>query len=83
MFQPLFLYVAYQAVHSANSYAPLQAPLNYIKRFSHIKDKKRRIFAGMFGYEFIIHNETIIFSVQMYYILIVQYFMFTIVSISI
>ncbi|KAG8183894.1 hypothetical protein JTE90_002463 [Oedothorax gibbosus] len=44
---PLFLYVAYQAVHSANSYAPLQAPLNYIKRFAHIKDKKRRTFAAM------------------------------------
>ncbi|GIY27607.1 arylsulfatase B [Caerostris darwini] len=45
--KPLFLYVAYQAVHSANLYAPLQAPLDYIKQFSHIKDKKRRIFAAM------------------------------------
>ncbi|CAL1275001.1 unnamed protein product [Larinioides sclopetarius] len=45
--KPLFLYVAYQAVHSANMYAPLQAPADYIKRFSHIKDKKRRIYAAM------------------------------------
>ncbi|XP_054713247.1 arylsulfatase B-like [Uloborus diversus] len=45
--KPLFLYVAYQAVHSANSYATLQAPEEYIQRFNHIKDKNRRIFAGM------------------------------------
>ncbi|KAF8768315.1 Arylsulfatase B like protein [Argiope bruennichi] len=45
--KPLFLYVAHQAVHSANMYAPLQAPVDYIKRFSHIKDKKRRIYAAM------------------------------------
>ncbi|XP_035226431.1 arylsulfatase B-like isoform X8 [Stegodyphus dumicola] len=44
--KPLFLYVAYQAVHSANSYATLQAPENYIKRFPNIKDKNRKIFAG-------------------------------------
>ncbi|GFT08307.1 transposable element Tc3 transposase [Trichonephila clavipes] len=43
--KPLFLYVAYQAVHSANLYAPLQAPLKYVKRFLHIKDKNRRLFA--------------------------------------
>ncbi|GFT97981.1 arylsulfatase B [Nephila pilipes] len=45
--KPLFLYVAYQAVHSANLYAPLQAPDEYVKRFLHIKDKSRRIFAAM------------------------------------
>ncbi|XP_035226426.1 arylsulfatase B-like isoform X3 [Stegodyphus dumicola] len=36
-----------KAVHSANSYATLQAPENYIKRFPNIKDKNRKIFAGM------------------------------------
>ncbi|XP_042900784.1 arylsulfatase B isoform X2 [Parasteatoda tepidariorum] len=45
--KPLFLYVAYQAVHSANSYSPLQAPEEYIKRFSYIEDKHRRVFAAM------------------------------------
>ncbi|GFR04766.1 arylsulfatase J [Trichonephila clavata] len=45
--KPLFLYVAYQAVHSANLYAPLQAPLKYVKRFRRIKDKNRRLFAAM------------------------------------
>lgn len=45
--KPLFLYVAYQAVHSANSYDTLQAPPEYIERFPYIKNKNRRIFAGM------------------------------------
>lgn len=45
--KPLFLYVAYQAVHSANSYDTLQAPPKYVKRFPHIQDKNRKIFAGM------------------------------------
>ncbi|XP_076368527.1 arylsulfatase B-like isoform X1 [Tachypleus tridentatus] len=45
--RPLFLYLAHLAVHSANPYNPLQAPSKYIKRFPHIKDRNRRIFAGM------------------------------------
>ncbi|XP_072026941.1 arylsulfatase J-like isoform X2 [Amphiura filiformis] len=45
--KPLFLYVAYQAVHSANPDQPLQAPYKYIKRFSTIKNTKRRTFAAM------------------------------------
>jgi len=39
---PFFLYLAYNAGHT-----PLQASEKYLKRFSHIKDKKRRIYAAM------------------------------------
>uniref|UniRef100_A0A1B6DDM5 Sulfatase N-terminal domain-containing protein n=2 Tax=Clastoptera arizonana TaxID=38151 RepID=A0A1B6DDM5_9HEMI len=39
---PLFLYIAHLATH-----APLQAPYKVVKSFTHIEDKKRRIFAGM------------------------------------
>ncbi|UYV75966.1 Arylsulfatase [Cordylochernes scorpioides] len=45
--QPLFLYVAYQSVHSSQGSAPLQAPPKYVDRFPHIQDPKRRMFAGM------------------------------------
>ncbi|WP_345318958.1 sulfatase [Novipirellula rosea] len=40
--KPFFLYLAYNAVHS-----PLQGADAYMKRFSHIKDIHRRIFAAM------------------------------------
>lgn len=40
--KPLFLYVPFNSPH-----APLQAPQNYINRYKHIKDKKRRIYAAM------------------------------------
>lgn len=43
---PLFLYVAHLAVHSANSYRFLEAPADIIKKFDYIKDKNRKIFAG-------------------------------------
>nr|XP_053629517.1 arylsulfatase B-like isoform X2 [Cherax quadricarinatus] len=43
---PLFLYLAHLAVHSANPYAPLQAPKEVVQKFAYIKDKKRRTFAG-------------------------------------
>lgn len=47
--QPLFMYVAQQAVHSANPYtgdAELEAPFKYYEKFPHIKNEKRRKFAG-------------------------------------
>ncbi len=40
--KPFFLYLAYNAVHS-----PLQGADAYMKRFSHIDDVPRRIFAAM------------------------------------
>lgn len=40
--RPFFLYLAYNAVHS-----PLQAADPYMRRFEHIEDIHRRIFAGM------------------------------------
>ena len=43
---PLFLYLAHQAVHSANPIEPLQAPAETVQKFSYIKDPKRRTFAG-------------------------------------
>lgn len=39
---PLFLYLAYQAVH-----APLQVPQKYEDMYPHIQDSDRRTFAGM------------------------------------
>lgn len=45
--KPLFLYLPYQAVHSANYIQPLQAPPDEIKKFSNIADENRRIFAAM------------------------------------
>lgn len=40
--QPLFLYVPFNAPHT-----PLQAPDKYVKKYAHIEDESRRIFAGM------------------------------------
>lgn len=40
--KPLFLYVPFNAVHT-----PLQAPDEYIERYSHVTDRKRRIYAAM------------------------------------
>ena len=45
--QPLFLYMAHLAVHSANFYSPLQAPADAIGKFEYIKDPQRRSFAAM------------------------------------
>jgi arylsulfatase B len=43
--QPFFLYLAYNAVHS-----PMQATDDYMKKFSHIEDIQRRIFAAMLAH---------------------------------
>jgi len=40
--KPFFIYLAYNAPHT-----PLQASEKYLKRFRHIKDKKRRTYAAM------------------------------------
>ena len=45
--QPLFLYVSHQAVHSGNADDPLQVPQEYLERVKHVKNDKRRRFAGM------------------------------------
>jgi len=43
--QPFFLYLAYNAVHS-----PMQGDDDYMKRFAHIPDVQRRIFAAMLAH---------------------------------
>lgn len=49
--KPLFLYLAYQAVHSANRPAdPIQAPDSWIKKYNHIQHEGRRKFAAVMGY---------------------------------
>ncbi|XP_033732498.1 arylsulfatase J-like [Pecten maximus] len=40
--QPMFMYLAFQAVHS-----PLQVPSRYTDKYAHIKNHNRRIYAGM------------------------------------
>ena len=40
--QPLFLYLAHLAVHSANTYSPLQAPSDIVNLFNNIPDENRR-----------------------------------------
>ncbi len=39
---PFFLYLSYNAVHT-----PMQAPKEYLDRFGHITDTKRRVYAAM------------------------------------
>ena len=49
--EPLFLYLAYQAVHSGNRPADaLQAPPEWIEKFKSIKHDGRRKFAAMLAY---------------------------------
>ena len=40
--KPLFLYLAFTAPHS-----PFQAPEEYVKRYAHIADEQRRLYAAM------------------------------------
>ena len=44
--QPLFLYYAQQAVRVGNLDDPLQAPKKYLDRVTHIRDERRRTYAG-------------------------------------
>ena len=44
---PLFLYLAFQAVHAGNLYQTLQVPQKYIDRFENIADVNRRKFVAM------------------------------------
>ena len=49
--KPLFLYLPYLAVHSANRPAdPIQAPDEWIKKYDHIEHEERRKFAAVTGY---------------------------------
>ncbi|XP_026682470.1 uncharacterized protein LOC103513493 isoform X2 [Diaphorina citri] len=45
--EPLFLYLAHAATHSANPYEPLQAPDHYLNIHRHIEDFKRSKFAAI------------------------------------
>jgi arylsulfatase A-like enzyme len=40
--KPFFLYLPFNAPH-----APLQAPAGYLKRYAHLTDKKRQVYASM------------------------------------
>ena len=39
--------MTFNAVHVGNSYNPLEAPYEYVRRMSHIADPNRRKYAGM------------------------------------
>ncbi|XP_031548695.1 uncharacterized protein LOC116286353 [Actinia tenebrosa] len=45
--QPLFIYMAHQAVSVGNMENPLQAPNRFVDKFKYIKDERRRTYAGM------------------------------------
>lgn len=44
---PMFLYLAHLAPHTANEFDPLQAPESEIKKFDYIKCPQRRTYAAM------------------------------------
>ncbi|KAG0417061.1 hypothetical protein HPB47_005923 [Ixodes persulcatus] len=45
--KPLFLYLAHQAPHSANSWDPLQVPKKYSDKYRDIGSQNRTLYAGM------------------------------------
>lgn len=45
--QPMFMYMAHEAPHTANEDDPMQAPPEVIDRFNYIEDPKRRVLAAM------------------------------------
>uniref|UniRef100_A0AAG5DPC4 Sulfatase N-terminal domain-containing protein n=1 Tax=Anopheles atroparvus TaxID=41427 RepID=A0AAG5DPC4_ANOAO len=45
--QPLFLVLTHLAPHTGNEDDPMQAPVDEIEKFNHIKDPRRRILAAM------------------------------------
>ncbi|KAH8270248.1 hypothetical protein KR018_006182 [Drosophila ironensis] len=45
--QPLFMVLSHLAVHTGNEDNPMQAPAEEVAKFAHIKDPKRRTYAGM------------------------------------
>lgn len=44
--KPFFLYLAHQAVSVGNMEDPLQAPDRFLAKFTHIKDTRRKTYAG-------------------------------------
>lgn len=44
---PMFMVLSHLAPHAANSYDPLQAPEDDIKKFDYIQNKERRNYAAM------------------------------------
>lgn len=61
-FQPLFLYLPHQAVHSSNYIRPLMAPWKYLQNLQFIENENRRLFAGNYVGFFICHNRTLLFG---------------------
>ncbi|KAH8379102.1 hypothetical protein KR009_003096 [Drosophila setifemur] len=45
--KPLFMVLSHLAVHTGNEDNPMQAPEEEVAKFAHIKDPKRRTYAGM------------------------------------
>ncbi|KAM7302122.1 arylsulfatase B-like [Ixodes scapularis] len=45
--KPMFLYLAYQAVHSGSVADPLEAPEENVAKFPYIGERNRTLFAGM------------------------------------
>lgn len=44
--QPLYLHVAYQNTHCANSNEPLQAPDEYVRKFDFLPTRQRQVYAA-------------------------------------